>query len=151
MSLENEIHQDKPFKSEGSKLIVNLIYSYNQLKDRIAGVLKEEGLTMQQYNVLRIVNGAGDQGITTSDIRERMLDKMSDASRMVDRLASLGYVVKERDQADRRLLYVVLSEEGKVLVDRLMETAKVDALVAGFDEKKAQQLNELLDSFRAVL
>ena len=85
MNLEQEIKQ-KAFRSEQSKLIVNLIYTYNQLKSRIATVLKNEGITMQQYNVLRIVNGSGEEGITTSEIRERMLDKMSDASRMVDRL-----------------------------------------------------------------
>ena len=119
MNLEQEIKQ-KAFRSEQSKLIVNLIYTYNQLKSRIATVLKDEGVTMQQYNVLRIVNGAGAEGITTSEIRERMLDKMSDASRMVDRLETMELLIKQRDRDDRRVLHIFLTEMGQALVQRLM-------------------------------
>ena len=150
MNLEQEIKQ-KAFRSEQSKLIVNLIYTYNQLKSRIATVLKNEGVTMQQYNVLRIVNGSGEEGITTSEIRERMLDKMSDASRMVDRLESMELLLKQRDRDDRRVLHVFLTEKGQALVQRLMQQDTIDQLVSGVKEESAQQLNKLLDSFRASL
>lgn len=150
MNLEQEIKQ-KAFRSEQSKLIVNLIYTYNQLKGRIATVLKNEGVTMQQYNVLRIVNGSGEEGITTSEIRERMLDKMSDASRMVDRLEAMQLVEKLRDRDDRRVLHVFLTEKGQSLVYRLMEQETIDQLASGVNEESAQQLNELLDAFRASL
>lgn len=150
MNLEQEIKQ-KAFRSEQSKLIVNLIYTYNQLKSRIATVLKNEGITMQQYNVLRIVNGSGEEGITTSEIRERMLDKMSDASRMVDRLEAMQLVVKRRDRDDRRVIHVFLTEKGQRLVFRLMEQETIDQLANGVKEESAQQLNELLDAFRASL
>ena len=150
MNLEQEIKQ-KAFRSEQSKLIVNLIYTYNQLKSRIATVLKNEGVTMQQYNVLRIVNGSGEEGITTSEIRERMLDKMSDASRMVDRLESMELLLKQRDRDDRRVLHVFLTEKGQALVQRLMQQDTIDQLARGVKEESAQQLNKLLDSFRASL
>ena len=150
MNLEQEIKQ-KAFRSEQSKLIVNLIYTYNQLKSRIATVLKNEGVTMQQYNVLRIVNGSGEEGITTSEIRERMLDKMSDASRMVDRLESMELLLKQRDRDDRRVLHVFLTEKGQALVQRLMKQDTIDQLASGVKEESAQQLNKLLDSFRASL
>ncbi|CAI8402774.1 MAG TPA: MarR family transcriptional regulator [Cryomorphaceae bacterium] len=150
MNLEQEIKQ-KAFRSEQSKLIVNLIYTYNQLKSRIATVLKNEGITMQQYNVLRIVNGSGEEGITTSEIRERMLDKMSDASRMVDRLEAMQLVVKRRDRDDRRVIHVFLTEKGQRLVFRLMEQETIDQLANGVKEESAQQLNKLLDAFRASL
>jgi DNA-binding MarR family transcriptional regulator len=150
MNLEQEIKQ-KAFRSEQSKLIVNLIYTYNQLKSRIAAVLKDEGVTMQQYNVLRIVNGAGAEGITTSEIRERMLDKMSDASRMVDRLETMELLIKQRDRDDRRVLHIFLTERGQALVQRLMEQETIDQLASGVKEESAQQLNELLDDFRASL
>ena len=150
MNLEQEIKQ-KAFRSEQSKLIVNLIYTYNQLKRRIATVLKNEGVTMQQYNVLRIVNGSGEEGITTSEIRERMLDKMSDASRMVDRLESMELLLKQRDRDDRRVLHVFLTEKGQALVQRLMQQDTIDQLASGVKEESAQQLNKLLDSFRASL
>ena len=150
MNLEQEIKQ-KAFRSEQSKLIVNLIYTYNQLKSRIATALKDEGVTMQQYNVLRIVKGAGAEGITTSEIRERMLDKMSDASRMVDRLETMELLLKQRDRDDRRVIHVFLTEKGQRLVFRLMEQETIDQLANGVKEESAQQLNELLDAFRASL
>ena len=103
---------------------------------------------MQQYNVLRIVRGAGQQGTTTSEIRERLLDKMSDASRMVDRLVSMGHLDKVRDQEDRRLVYVYLTESGSQLVERLVQDDTVESVVANVSNEKAQQLNELLDLLR---
>jgi len=150
MSLEEEIKQ-KSFKTEQSKLIVNLIYTSNRLKERISARLKEKGLTMQQYNVLRIVRGAGETGSTTSEIRERLLDKMSDTSRMVDRLVSMDFLEKVRDKQDRRIVFIYLTSKGEKLVNLLIQREEVESLAAGMDEKKAQQLNELLDCFRSDL
>ena len=106
---------------------------------------------MQQYNGLRIVNGAGAERITTSEIRERMLDKMSDASRMVDRLETMELLLKQRDRDDRRVLHIFLTEREQALVQRLMEQDTIDQLASGVKEESAQQLNELLDAFRASL
>jgi len=150
MSLESQIKQTS-FRSEQAKLMVNLIYTYNQLKGEITTRLKAEGLTMQQYNVLRIVRGAGSEGSTTSEIRARLLDKMSDASRMVDRLVAMGHLQKVRDQEDRRLVYVYLTESGLQLVTRLMEQEVVESIVEGMSNEKAQQLNELLDHLREFI
>lgn len=150
MRLEDEIKQSS-FKSEQSKLIVNLIYTSNRLKEQITARLKENGLTMQQYNVLRIVRGAGETGSTTSEIRERLLDKMSDASRMVDRLVSMDLLEKVRDKEDRRIVFIYLTSKGGKLVNDLVKREEVESLAAGMDEKKAQQLNELLDCFRSDL
>ena len=150
MSLEEEIKQ-RSFKTEQSKLIVNLIYTSNRLKERISARLKENGLTMQQYNVLRIVRGAGETGSTTSEIRERLLDKMSDASRIIDRLVRMDFLEKVRDKQDRRIVFIFLTAKGEKLVNLLIQREEVESLAAGMDEKKAQQLNELLDSFRSDL
>nr|MCH9774038.1 winged helix DNA-binding protein [Bacteroidota bacterium] len=97
------------------------------------------------------VNGAAKEGITTSEIRERMLDKMSDASRMVDRLESMELLFKQRDRDDRRVLHIYLTDKGQSLVKRLMEQETIDQLASGVKEESAQQLNELLDAFRASL
>ena len=150
MSLEQEIKQSA-FKSEQSKLIVNLIYTYNKLKEQIACRLKEHCLTMQQFNVLRIVRGAGEGGTTTSEIRERLLDKMSDASRMVDRMVAMGLLEKVRDRDDRRLVYVFLTEQGAELAEKLINDEIVESLGKHVHQEKAQQLNELLDLFRSEL
>ena len=106
---------------------------------------------MQQYNVLRIVRGAGDTGSTTSEIRERLLDKMSDASRMVDRLVSMDLLEKVRDKEDRRIVFIYLTPKGRTLVNDLVAKEEVESLAAGIDQKKAQQLNKLLDVFRSEL
>ena len=150
MSLEEEIKQ-RFFKTEQSKLIVNLIYTSNRLRENITARLKENGITMQQYNVLRIVRGAGETGSTTSEIRDRLLDKMSDASRMVDRLVYMNLLQKVRDRQDRRIVFVHLTEKGEKLINQLIQREKVESLAEGMDEKKAQQLNELLDCFRLNL
>lgn len=150
MRLEDEIKQSA-FSTEQSKLIVNLIYTSNRLKEKITARLKSNGLTMQQYNVLRIVRGTGDTGSTTSEIRERLLDKMSDASRMVDRLVSMDLLEKVRDKEDRRIVFIYLTPKGRTLVNDLVAKEEVESLAAGIDQKKAQQLNELLDVFRSEL
>ena len=150
MRLEDEIKQSA-FSTEQSKLIVNLIYTSNRLKEKITARLKSNGLTLQQYNVLRIVRGTGDTGSTTSEIRERLLDKMSDASRMVDRLVSMDLLEKVRDKEDRRIVFIYLTPKGRTLVNDLVAKEEVESLAAGIDQKKAQQLNELLDVFRSEL
>jgi DNA-binding MarR family transcriptional regulator len=150
MSLENEIGQ-RAFIDEQSKVVVNLVYTYNILKGRISEALKESGITMQQYNVLRIVKGSGAAGTTTSEIRERMLDRMSDASRMVDRLVSMKLIEKTRYRNDRRLQFIHLTPEGDALISKLMENKTIESISAGVSNENAQQLNELLDAFRSSL
>ncbi len=150
MALEQEIQQSS-FASEQAKLIVNLIYSYNILKGRIMDELKDYGLTMQQFNVLRIVKGAGSEGVTTSEIRDRMLDKMSDASRMVDRLVAMELLEKNRYKEDRRLFHIELTEKGNDLITSLVRDSLIEQIAAGVSNKNAQQLNELLDDFRASI
>ena len=118
-------------------MIVNLIYTSNRLKEKITARLKSNGLTMQQYNVLRIVRGAGDTGSTTSEIRERLLDKMSDASRMVDRLVSMDLLEKVRDKEDRRIVFIYLTPKGRTLVNDLVAKEEVESLAAGIDQKKS--------------
>jgi len=150
MALEQEIQQSS-FASEQAKLIINLIYSYNILKGRIMDELKEYGLTMQQYNVLRIVKGAGSEGVTTSEIRDRMLDKMSDASRMVDRLVAMELLEKNRYKEDRRLFHIELTNRGNDIITSLVQESLIEQIAWDFPNKNAQQLNELLDDFRASI
>jgi len=150
MALEQEIQQSS-FASEQAKLIVNLIYSYNILKGRIMDELKEYGLTMQQYNVLRIVKVAGSEGVTTSEIRDRMLDKMSDASRMVDRLVAMELLEKNRYKEDRRLFHIELTNRGNDIITSLVQESLIEQIAWDFPNKNAQQLNELLDDFRASI
>ncbi len=148
MRIEEEIQQQS-FKSASQKAAVNIIYTYFWIKERISKVLKPYGVTMQQYNVLRILKGQHPKGITTSDIRGRMLDKMSDASRLVDRLESHGYVEKRPNQQDRRLVSVRITDRGLELLAQIkMDHGPIDDMLVNLTQEETEELNELLDKMR---
>jgi MarR family 2-MHQ and catechol resistance regulon transcriptional repressor len=148
MKIEEAIKQKRPFRNMHQKAVVNLIYTTNWLQDRLREHLKPFDITVQQYNVLRILRGA-NKPISTSDIRERLLDKMSDTSRMVDRLCQKGLVVRSTCPSDKRLVDVTLSESGQQLLlemDRLNE--EMDNILGGLSDEQAHQLSDLLDLIR---
>lgn len=149
MKIGEEIQQLK-FDDAQQMAIINLIYTNNWMKEKLTGFLKEFQVTTQQFNVLRILNGQFPNGITTGEIRERMLDKMSDASRLVDRLEKCGLVQKERNVEDRRLVTCVITEKGRKLLEDIR--SKEDALYGPIRERlsaeEAEQLSALLDKIR---
>ena len=118
MTIEEAIKQTKPFPNEHRRALVNLIFTTSRIREKITKNLKPFGITMQQYNVLRILRGA-DEPISTSVIRDRLLDKMSDTSRMVDRLFQKGLVIREVCPTDKRLVDVSLSKKGTDLISQL--------------------------------
>src|SRR5688500_2777266 len=106
MRLEDEIQQ-KVFKSPYQKLAVNLLYTSNWLNNHYASFFKNLNLTTQQYNVLRILRGQHPNICSLKTIKERMLDRMSDASRIVDKLVSKGYVTRSQCSSDRRSISLI--------------------------------------------
>lgn len=128
--------------------MVNLIYTHNWMVDQLRAKIKPHGITMQQYNVLRVLRGAGEP-ISTSVIRERLLDKMADTSRMVHRLAQKNLVVRRECAHDKRLVDVSLSKEGYILLERLDSlNQEMDRICADLTEQEAEQLSTLLDKLR---
>jgi DNA-binding MarR family transcriptional regulator len=101
MGLEKDINQSA-FRSENQKASINIIYTYHWLTERVKNILGEEDLTLQQYNILRILRGSQPSPLSTLQIRERMIDKMSDTSRIVDRLVIKGLVAKKLSRTDKR-------------------------------------------------
>lgn len=147
MGLEKEIYQQS-FRSERHKAIVNIIYTFNWLRDRMQEQFTCHDLTMQQYNILRILRGA-NQPLSTLQIRERMLDKMSDTSRIVDRLIVKELVEKRICERDKRLVDVFITEKGKILLKKMDSHAdEIDELLQNISEEEAGQLNNLLDAAR---
>ena len=148
MKIAKAIQQKRPFRNSYQMAMVNLIYSNNWVTDQLRQHLKPYGVTMKQYNVLRILNGAGEP-ITTSVIRERLLDKMSDASRMVDRLHQRGLVVRSICSGDKRLVDVTLSKTGEELLQNMkgMEQS-MDAIFKNLSDEEAKLLSGLLDKLR---
>src|SRR5688572_14716466 len=114
MGIEKDIHQAS-FKNAKQKAMVNVLYTYGWLVERIKNILATEDITHQQYNILRILRGSAPQPLSTLQIRERMLDKMSDTSRIVDRLVLKGLVKKTICSKDKRLVDVVIIDKGQKL------------------------------------
>ena len=147
MSIEKDISQRK-FKTEYQKVMVNLIFTHNWMMERMKQFFEQADLTPQQFNILRILRGAG-QPLSTLQIRQRMLDKMSDTSRIVDRLIKKGLAKKVVCKSDRRLVDVSITEKGLKLLEKLDDTqSDLDAIVNNLNEVDAKQLNKLLDKIR---
>lgn len=148
MSLEKDIKQAK-FRSEHQKAAVNLIYTYNWMMERQKNFFDVENITPQQFNILRILRGSYPKPISTLQIRERMLDKMSDTSRIVDRLVIKGLADKKASVTDKRLVDVVITEPGRDILERLdQKHDKMDAILEKLSEEDAKLLNTLLDKIR---
>ena len=147
MSIEHEI-QSK-FRGEHHKIMVNLIYTYNWVMEKSKRFFEKADLTPQQFNILRILRGAG-KPLSTMQIRQRMLDKMSDTSRIVDRLIKKELVLKVICQNDRRLVDITISEKGIKLLQELDNyNDEMDALLSGINEEEAKTLSHLLDKLRS--
>ena len=103
MVIENDIQQSR-FRNAHQKAAINLLYTLGWMRDRMKGIFETEDITAQQFNILRILRGSFPQPLSTLQIRERMLEKMSDTSRIVDRLIAKGLVKKVTCKSDRRLV-----------------------------------------------
>lgn len=150
MGIEKDINQQH-FQSEGQKAIINLIYTYNWTTERLKAILAEDDITMQQFNILRILRGSDPKPLSTLTIRERMLDKMSDTSRIVDRLLIKGWVDKKMCSADKRLVDVFITKEGKKVLERIDKKSEtMNATTSALTEEELVQLNFLLDKMRTL-
>lgn len=148
MRLEDEIKQPK-FKSEHQKALINLMYTHNQIINKMNIFFKEFDLTRQQYNVLRILRGQGDNPVTVNLIKDRMLDKMSDASRIIQRLKTKKLVDCHQDSDDRRALAVVISKKGLQLLKTIDDrNSGFEDIINSLTVEEAKQLNSLLDKVR---
>jgi MarR family transcriptional regulator, 2-MHQ and catechol-resistance regulon repressor len=148
MSIEKEIQQSK-FRNAFQKAAINLIYTVGWIRERTRSVFEAEDITPQQFNILRILRGSFPKPLSTLQIRERMLEKMSDTSRIVDRLISKGLVKKVTCKVDRRLVDVIITDKGKKLLERLdARESEIDGVLGNLSEKDANMLSDLLDKIR---
>lgn len=149
MSLEDDIQQ-KEFRSESQKAILNILYTGYFIQDRMSGVFKNFDITRQQYNVLRILRGPYPGHASINLIRDRMLDKMSDASRIVERLRLKNLVVRKSAEKDKRAVEVTITEKGLKLLGEMQEAVdQMESLLHNLTEEETGQLNNLLDKVRA--
>ena len=148
MKLEEEIQQKK-FASPRAKLSVNLIYTYHWLMSKHHEPFKDHGITMQQFNILRILRGQFPNPCTIQLLKDRMLDKQSDVSRLVDRLVLKALVERRVCEKDRRKMDVLISQAGMQLLETLDPIVRrLDDHASALSETEVESLNELLDKLR---
>ncbi len=149
MKLEDAIQQKK-FRSIQQKTYVNLLYTYYWLTDKARVVFKKFDITPQQYNVLRILRGSYPSPLSPIQIRERMLDKMSDTSRLVTRLLKKELVSKSISAKDKRFADVLISEKGLDLLSQMEIIEKdIDNFFGALTNEELEYLNECLDKMKA--
>lgn len=149
--LRDELKQTRPFQSPAHEAVLSILRTAAVLQRQIAGVVESSGVTLQQYNVLRILRGAGDAGLPTLAIRDRMIEEAAGITRLLDKLESAGHVSRERSTPDRRQVVCRITPAGlRVLadLDAPVEEAHVVAL-AGLDDGAQRQLVDLLGAVRA--
>jgi len=149
MSIESDINQSK-FASEHRKANVNLVYTYYWVIERQKKVIEEFGLTMQQFNILRILRG-NRAPLSTLQIRDRMIYKMSDTSRIVDRLLIKDLVKKVPSKTDKRMVDISITKKGlKLLTESDVEEYRLDNVSSKLTTTEAKQLSRLLEKMRSL-
>ena len=148
MGIDQDIQQSK-FRNAHQKAAINLIYTLAWMRDKTKAIFDSEDITPQQFNILRILRGSFPAPLSTLQIRERMLEKMSDTSRIVDRLITKGLVKKVVCKNDRRLVDVIITDKGKKMLERLdTRQDEIDGVLGKLSEKDAAMLSDLLDKIR---
>jgi MarR family transcriptional regulator, organic hydroperoxide resistance regulator len=138
-SLQQELRQTRPFRSPGEESVISILHTADVLRRDLSRVTEPRGITLQQYNVLRILRGAGDRDLPTLVIAERMVEQTPGITRLLNRLEAKGLVVRHRGRSDRRQVLCRLTAEGRAILERIDPeiSAATEAQVAmlGLDEK----------------
>lgn len=148
MRIEEEIQSTK-FEDNYHKVAINIAYTSGWLNNFVRCHFEKNNLTQQQFNILRILRGQYPKPATVNLLKERMIDKMSDASRIVDRLVQKGLVSRCTNTKDRRAVDIRISDQGRdVLAKMDVEFKTKDILKNNLTEEEAKQLSDLLDKMR---
>ena len=149
--LAREIHQTKPFRSFEEELFLNLERTTTLLQHPLTELLKSHGISKTQYNVLRILRGAGDEGLTCSQISERLVTRDSDITRLLDRMEQAKLIARQRSDVDRRVVVTRISKKGLTLVSALDApvTKLLKQLLGHLSKRESKELVDLLEQTRS--
>jgi len=149
MKLEDEIKQ-KTFKNEYHKAHLNVLYTSTWLTQHTTEILKTYKISWQQFNILRILRGMQPQPATVKILTERMIDKMSNASRLVDKLEDKGLAQRTTSELDRRQVDIFITQQGLDLVKKASIGIERDLerYMSSISETEAKELNRILDKMR---
>jgi DNA-binding MarR family transcriptional regulator len=149
-AVQSEIRQNKPFRSTAQEATIALLRTASVVNRTLARVVEPSGLSLAQYNALRIIRGAGTGGIPTLSIRERMIEEGTTITRLLDKLEEAGLIRRERSYPDRRQVLCFVSDTGRGLLDTLdpqVDSAD-EAVVASLTDAQLDRFIELLDVVR---
>ena len=148
--LQHELKQSKPFPSRRAEAMVALLRTGDLARRLVEATVGPFGLTGQQYNVLRILRGAGEKGLPTLDIAERMIEQTPGITRLIDRLEAKQLVVRARCETDRRQVFCRITAEGLALLERCDAPIRAadESPLAGLSDADLHQLIDFLDRVR---
>ncbi|MDE3002703.1 MAG: MarR family transcriptional regulator [Gemmatimonadota bacterium] len=152
-TIQQDLKQSKPFRSRGQEAYVALLRTADDSKRFLSRLLDADDVTLQQYNVLRILRGAGDEGLPTLSVAERMVERTPGVTRLIDRMEKKGWVTRERGSKDRRRVWCMITSDGLSLLDRLdapIDTVN-DLMSAALNDEELRTLTAYLDRIRARL
>lgn len=149
MKLEQEINQKK-FNNVYQKAHINILFTSSWLSQQSSHLLRPLNISWQQFNILRILRGMNPKPATVKLLTERMIDKMSNASRLVDKLKKKGLVDRIPCSEDRRRVNIYITDEGLALLEKASNLMEHDLheRMGGLSQDEAQELNRLLDKLR---
>src|SRR5688572_32079189 len=149
-AVQSEIRQTKPFRSPAQEATIALLRTASVVSRAVARVIEPSGLSLAQYNALRIVRGAGAAGIPTLSIRDRMIEEGTTITRLLDKLEEAGFIRRERSVPDRRQVMCYVTADGKKLLDEIdpLVDAADDEAVSVLSEEQLDQFLEYLDTVR---
>lgn len=149
-SLQQDLRQSKPFSSLQQEAYLSVVRTTSALTDQIEDLLKPYGISGTQYNVLRILRGAGDDGLCRNELRDRMLTRMPDMTRLLDRMEEAGLVTRSRERDDRRMVLTRITARGRELLSEL-DTPVTELhreQLAGLGDEQLRSLIDLLTAVR---
>jgi MarR family transcriptional regulator, organic hydroperoxide resistance regulator len=151
-AVQREIRQNTPFRSTAQEATIALLRTASVVHRSLARVVEPSGLSLAQYNALRIIRGAGTGGIPTLSIRERMIEEGTTITRLLDKLEDAGLIRRDRSYPDRRQVLCFVSDAGRALLDDLdpRVNAADEAVVASLDAGQLDRFIELLDLVRSA-
>ena len=150
--LQEALQQRTPFASPAQEAVVALMRTTDVVRRHLARVVDPHGITLQQYNVLRILRGGGDDGVPTLEVAARMIEQTPGITRLLDRLEAKGLVKRERCPHDRRQHLCWITRDGQALLRKLdgLMLAASDASVKGLSAQDRLAIIRLLDAVRAA-
>lgn len=149
-SLQDELQQSRPFRSRREELFLALLRTAAVVRRPVAKVVEDHGLSLAQYNVLRILRGAGAEGLRCGDVGARMIQREPDITRLLDRLERRGLTTRTRATDDRRVVHVTISSAGLEVLGRL-DGPILEAHRAQFARLSPRRLEELVRTLKLLL